>query len=80
MTASQLHMSPQTFGLALGLANAVYAVGTVLAVHRCWEHAPALAGVAAAIQDETRPLARAGVIGPAGRRYAGAPRSLGRWC
>ena len=30
--SAQLHMSPQTFGLALGLANAGYAVGTVLAV------------------------------------------------
>ncbi len=29
---TQLHMSPQTFGLATGLANAGYAVGTVLAV------------------------------------------------
>ena len=30
--SAQLHMSPQTLGLALGLANAGYAVGTVLAV------------------------------------------------
>ncbi|HEY2504983.1 MAG TPA: universal stress protein [Streptosporangiaceae bacterium] len=29
---AQLHMSPQTVGLAIGLANAGYAVGTVLAV------------------------------------------------
>jgi nucleotide-binding universal stress UspA family protein/MFS family permease len=29
---AQLHMSPQTLGLAAGLANAGYAVGTVLAV------------------------------------------------
>jgi MFS family permease len=29
---AQLHMSPQTLGLATGLANAGYAVGTVLAV------------------------------------------------
>jgi nucleotide-binding universal stress UspA family protein/MFS family permease len=29
---SQLHMTPQTFALARGLANAAYAVGTVLAV------------------------------------------------
>jgi nucleotide-binding universal stress UspA family protein/MFS family permease len=29
---SQLHMSPQTLSLAIGLANAGYAVGTVLAV------------------------------------------------
>ena len=74
---AQLHMSPQTF--ALGLANAGYAVGTALAVHHRWEHAPALAEVAAAIQDETQPLARAEVIRPGGRRYAGAPRSLGQW-
>src|SRR5271170_7543434 len=30
--SAQLHMSLQTFGLASGLANAGYAVGTVLAV------------------------------------------------
>src|SRR5580700_10714412 len=30
--SAQLHMSPQTLGLASGLANAGYAVGTVLAV------------------------------------------------
>jgi nucleotide-binding universal stress UspA family protein/MFS family permease len=30
--SAQLHMSPQTFSLASGLANAGYAVGTVLAV------------------------------------------------
>ena len=30
--SAQLHMSPQTLGLATGLANAGYAVGTVLAV------------------------------------------------
>ena len=30
--ASQLHMSTQTMGLALGMANAAYAIGTVFAV------------------------------------------------
>jgi nucleotide-binding universal stress UspA family protein/MFS family permease len=30
--ASQLHMSPETLALAIGMANAAYAVGTVLAV------------------------------------------------
>ena len=77
---AQLHISPQTFGLALGLANSGYAVGTVLTVHDCWEHAAALAEVAAAIQDKTQPLARAGVIRPGGGRYVRASRSLGRWC
>jgi len=32
LISAQLHMSPQTLGLTVGLANAGYAVGTVLAV------------------------------------------------
>src|SRR2546423_3117128 len=32
MIGQQLHMSPQNMSLALGMANAGYAVGTVLAV------------------------------------------------
>jgi hypothetical protein len=32
LICAQLHMSPQTISLASGMANAVYALGTVLAV------------------------------------------------
>ena len=37
--AKQLHMSPQTMSLGSGLANAAYAVGTVLAVELA-QHLP----------------------------------------
>jgi hypothetical protein len=48
--------------------------------HHHREHTPALAEAAAAIQDETQPLARADVIRPGGHRHAGTPRPLGQWC
>jgi len=70
----------ETQTLLTRIATRTTRIGIVPRVLRVPFRRPALAEVAAAIRDETQPLARVGMIRPESGRYAGAPRSLGQWC